>query len=116
MGRSYSEEKAKFKYDKAIPLDDLPIIGKKKKTRQHKKSDHKHNYVPVICYDPYGKFTKVTYGFVCDICGRVDDMHFCWGYYLDKIKEFEEKYPDFKEITLPEDWNWITDKYVPFGE
>ena len=113
---SYNEENAKYKYNKAIPLDDLPIIGKSKKKKQHKKSDHKHEYIPVIVYDKYSKFAAVDYGFACKHCGRIDDMHFGWGRYLDKLKLFEEEHPDFIEVELPQDWNWLRDKCLPIGE
>lgn len=112
----YDGGKSQFKYDKAIPLDDLPIIGKRKKKKQHKKSDHKHEYVPVIIYDTQNKFAAVDYGFVCKHCGRIDDLHFGWGQYLDKIKQFEEEHPDFIEIELPHNWSWFKDKYLPIGE
>lgn len=112
----YNGGKAKFKYDKAAPLEDLPINGKLKKKKQHKKSDHKHEYVPVIIYDTQNKFAAVDYGFICKHCGRIDDLHFGWGQYLDKIKQFEAEHPDFIEIELPHNWNWFKDKYLPIGE
>lgn len=103
MGLSYNEETAKYKYNKAIPLDDLPIIGKVKKRKQHKKSDHKHEYIPAIIYDTQHTFGAVNYGFICKHCGRIDNLYFGWGHYLDKIKQFEEEHPDFIEVELPHD-------------
>lgn len=116
MSIDYSEQVAKFKYDKAIPLDDIPIIGKKKKKKQHKKSDHKHIYVPAIFYSPNSNFIRLGYGFYCNQCGRIQNMWWCWNNYLDSLKKFEDQHPDLIQIELPQDWNWIFDKYLPIGE
>lgn len=119
MPTDYKEELAKYKYDKAAPIDDLPIIGKRKKKKQHKKSDHKHEYIAAIFYAKNSKSiigSPVNCGFVCKHCGRVEEVHFLWHRYLETIKQFELDHPDFIEIYLPENWNWFTNKYVPFGE
>lgn len=116
MPTDYKEELAKYKYDKAVPLDDLPIAGRKKKQRKHKKADHKHTYIPGIFYTPHDKYIPMGYGFYCETCGRIQDVHFCWQSYLEKEKAFEDQYPNARQIILPEDWRWFLDKYIPIGE
>ena len=106
----------KLNEGKLSPMAKKPAKSLKKKKKQHKKSDHKHEYIPVIIYDKQNKFAAVDYGFVCKHCGRIDDLHFGWGQYLDKIKQFEEEHPDFIEIELPHNWHWFKDKYLPIGE
>lgn len=116
---SYKEANKEYKYSKAIPLNDLPIPYKKKKKKHHKKSDHKHEYIAAIFYAKNSKSiigSPVNCGFVCKHCGRIEEVHFLWNRYLETIKQFELDHPDFIEIYLPENWNWFTNKYIPFGE
>ena len=118
---SYNEENAKYKYNKAIPLDDLPIMGKTKKKKQHKKSNHKHKYIPAIYHRVHinaitnEKELYDCYGFHCKYCGRLENMWYIWSHNPEKIEEFKEKYPNYVEVTLPDTWCWFKNNYIPIS-
>ena len=122
MGSSYREEINKYKHKKrCASLDDAGVVPhKKKKHKQHKKSSHKHKYIPAIYYNSYSGFNSngkkqeyITCGSHCKICGRVSDMSFIWFNTEDRIEKFKKEHPDYIEMHLPENWDYFRDKYVP---
>lgn len=113
---SYKEETIKYKNKKQDHtfLEEEENFYKKKKKKKNKRADHKHEYIPVIVHDDtWCRFTIFDYGFVCKYCGRIKNICFNWGHNLDKFNQFKKEHPDFIEIELPENWDWIKDKYLP---
>lgn len=109
MTSSYREDLAKFKYEKAVPIEDSPVLGKRAKKKKTKRADHKHEYIPVIFH---GK-QWIDHGFICKHCGRVQDVIFDWHSFTNN--KFREQYQNCLEIELPDDWD-ISDKYIPLPE
>lgn len=80
MPKSTKELTLEYKY---AELPEEPMrYRKKKKKKVHKKSDHKHHYVPCM-YDVglyiwgYGITSPYMYrGTYCDICGRIGDIRY----------------------------------------
>ena len=108
----YREEKAK-----AYTLEDagMPRPHRRKKTST--RSDHKHFYVPCVCYTVNNDSVPLSYGYVCNQCGRILDMTFYSFCYLkENFEHFVEKHPDLIKVYLPEDWNWFKNKNIPIME
>lgn len=108
MGSSYKEMCNEYKNQRRMLADDLPIIRKKKKRKQVKKSNHKHKYRPMIFMRKGRRLDNTEYvtynaGFACEICGRVDDFYFLWGNQEEKINYFKLENPNYIEVELPED-------------
>ena len=120
MGSSYREEVNKYKNAKNAPFEDSGMPHVKKKGKKHKKSSHKHEYIPAIYHRVHVKSVtgeRVSYdcyGFHCKHCGRVQDMHYIWGFCNgDRVDRFRKEYPDYVEINLPDEWDWFKNSCVP---
>lgn len=92
---------------------------KKKKKKKNNRSKHKHCYIPAVYNMSYKTNTgKVQnhqgFGFHCKKCGRVKNMSFLWTSYSERFERFKKEYPDYIEITLPENWDYFKDKVIPF--
>lgn len=117
----YKEASEAYKNEKKKPIlneDDYISSKKKKKKKKNKKSKHKHEYIPAIYNMSYKtnlgniKYHQ-TFGFHCSKCGRVEDMYFMWSIPNERFDRFKKEYPNCIEITLPENWDYFKDKYVP---
>lgn len=119
MGSSYREEINKYKLNKNIPIEDSGMPHIKKKTKKHKKSSHKHEYIPAVYHNVYIKsiiYEKKIYdcyGFHCKYCGRVLDLYFTWDSLGNKIEDFKAEHPDYIDVTLPDNWDFFKDKSIP---
>lgn len=86
-----------------------------------RKSDHKHNYSPVLSCHRYiswrdGKTIHETWGLVnkCSICGNYKDFMSGWREWIEmlgkdkekRLKELKEKYP------IDEEYDFLTQKII----
>ena len=42
MTSSYREDLAKYKYERSVPIEDSPVLGKSAKKKKTKRADQKH--------------------------------------------------------------------------
>lgn len=119
MASSYKEESVKYKNEKQKLAADVPMPYRKKKVKKNKKANHKHEYVPGIYYSSYINFQgkvvpTINYGFHCKHCGRIDNLYYLWG--STRLDEFKNKYPDYVEVQMPQNWDYWKNKNVPLTE
>ena len=121
MSISWSEASNLYKKNKRERIDGYEETSYKKKKHPHKtkRSKHKHEYIPAIYYLSFTNFNSnvkhehVACGRHCKYCGRVEDMHFVWLGGDTYFKKFKEKYPEYIEVTLPDEWDFFKHKNIP---
>ena len=120
-GESWKKMGVNYKDSKQPNIEEPRERHSKKKIKKHKKSKHKHEYVPGVYHLSYIginsniKHEHITCGSHCKYCGRVNDMKFIWSHEEEYIEQFKKQYPDYIEIILPQGWDCFKDKNIPIN-